>query len=76
MLFFVWFDDSPKKPTLEKLQDAIAAYVERFNIAPSLLLVNPADNLEFASVVVRCERTVQPNTFWLGYEDRPDPSIA
>jgi hypothetical protein len=74
MLFFVWYDDSPKKPALDKLQDAIAAYVERFKIAPSLVLVNAADKLELASLVVRYERTVQPNTFWLGYEDGIDPA--
>jgi hypothetical protein len=76
MLFFVWYDDSPKKPALDKLQDAIVAYVERFKVAPSLVLVNAADKLELASVVVRCERTVQPNTFWLAYEDGIDAALT
>jgi hypothetical protein len=68
MLFFVWYDDSSKKLAADKLQEAIVAYVERFKMPPSLVLVNTADMLELAGVVVRCERTVQPNTFWLGYE--------
>jgi hypothetical protein len=75
MLFFVWYDDSPKKLTLDKLQDAIAAYVERFKVAPSLVLVNAADMLEVASMVVRSERTVQPNTFWLAYDDGIDAAL-
>ena len=69
MLYFVWYDDSPKKQVVEKIQEAIAAYVNRFAIQPSLLLVNAADLMEFANVLVRAERTVQPNTFWLAYEE-------
>jgi len=69
MFYFVWYDDSPKKPVAEKMQEAIAAYVTRFAMRPSLLLVNVVDHMELADVVVRSERTVQPNTFWLAYED-------
>jgi hypothetical protein len=76
MLFFVWYDDSPKKLAADKLQEAIVAYVERFKMRPSLVLVNTADMLELAGVVVRCERTVQPNTFWLGYEGQVELRIA
>jgi hypothetical protein len=69
MLYFVWYDDSPKKLVVEKIQEAITAYVTRFAIQPSLMLVNAADHMEFANVLVRSERTVQPNTFWLAYEE-------
>jgi hypothetical protein len=76
MLFFVWFDDSPKKLTNEKLQEAIAAYVERFRARPTLVLVNAADQLERTDITVRSERMVQPNTFWLGQEERADLARA
>jgi hypothetical protein len=69
MLYFVWYDDSPKKLVAEKIQEAITAYVTRFAIQPSLLLVNAVDHMEFTDMLVRSERTVQPNTFWLGYEE-------
>jgi hypothetical protein len=69
MLYFVWYDDNPKKLVVEKIQEAITAYVTRFAIQPSLLLVNVADHMEFTNVLVRTERTVQPNTFWLAYEE-------
>jgi hypothetical protein len=72
MLYFVWFDDSPKKPVVDKIQEAIAAYVTRFAIQPSLMLVNAVDLMDFANVLVRAERTVQPNTFWLAYEEIPE----
>ena len=74
MLFFVWFDDNPKKLTSDKLQEAIVAYNTRFNTSPNLVLVNAIDQLELTDVTVRYERTVQPNTFWLGFEEFADPS--
>jgi len=73
MLFLVWYDDSPKTLVVDKLQAAIAAYVERFHARPSLVLVNVVDHMELADVQVRHERTVQPNTFWVGREDSADP---
>jgi hypothetical protein len=29
MLFFVWYDDTPKKLVVDKITEAIAAYVAR-----------------------------------------------
>lgn len=69
MRFFVWYDDTPKKLAADKLQEAIAAYVNRFRIAPKLVLANAADALGPSGLTVRYEHTVQPNTFWLGYEE-------
>jgi hypothetical protein len=31
MFYFVWFDDNPKKPASDKLQEAIAAYRVHMN---------------------------------------------
>jgi hypothetical protein len=76
MLYFVWYDDSPKKLVAEKIQEAIAAYVTRFAIQPSLLLVNAVDHMELTNLLVRSERTVQPNTFWLGYEEIAEVTTA
>ena len=72
MQFFVWYDDSPKKPAADKMQEAIAAYVERFKTRPSLVLVNAVDHMEMTEVTVRSERTVQRNTFWVGCDDDAD----
>jgi hypothetical protein len=76
MLYFVWYDDSPKKPVAEKIQEAIAAYVIRFAAQPSLMLVNAVDHMEWNNVLVRAERTVQPNTFWLGFEEIAEAPVA
>ena len=45
MPFFVWYDDTPKKLAGDKLREAIAAYTERFNIRPTLVLANTATSL-------------------------------
>jgi hypothetical protein len=76
MLFLVWYDDSAKTPVVEKIQAAITAYVARFTNRPSLVLVNVVDYMELADVQVRHERTVQPNTFWVGREDSADLPAA
>lgn len=76
MLYFVWYDDTPKKLASDKLQEAIAAYTARFNSLPNLVLAHANDQVGAASVTVRYERTVQPNTFWLGFEETADMPSA
>ncbi|HWQ14849.1 MAG TPA: hypothetical protein VNL77_18765 [Roseiflexaceae bacterium] len=69
MDYLVWYDESTKKSVPEKIQEAIAAYVARFTTAPNLVLVNTADQAEVGGVLIRSERTVQPNTFWVGRQE-------
>lgn len=66
MNYLVWYDESAKKSAAEKIQEAIAAYAARFATAPNLVLVNSVDQVEVGGVLVRSERTVQPNNFWVG----------
>lgn len=69
MLFLVWYDDSSKTPVADKIQAAIAAYLQRFQIQPNLVLVNAIDYIEQADILIRATRMVQPNTFWVGLDD-------
>ncbi|MEN9937315.1 MAG: hypothetical protein RLZZ387_3894 [Chloroflexota bacterium] len=69
MNYLVWYDESTKKSAAEKIQEAIMAYVARFATAPTLVLVNSADQAEVGGVLIRSERTVQPNNFWVGMHD-------
>jgi hypothetical protein len=39
-------------------------------------VVRASDQLERTDITVRSERTVQPNTFWLGHEDHAELPIA
>lgn len=72
MQFFVWLDDNEKTPVIEKIQAAIAAYVARFKIRPSLVLVNVVDQIEMHDLSVQSALYVQPNTFWVGHDAAAD----
>lgn len=76
MMFLVWYDADPKKPVSEKVAAAAAAYHVRFGIAPELLLVNVRDYVAIDGLLVRSERTVQPDTFWLGREAGAATAVA
>ena len=75
-LFYVWFDDTPHKLTTVKLDEAISAYVARFTMQPSHVLVNSADVIGRSDVIVQSGRTVQPNTFWLSSDTAVAPPTA
>lgn len=46
-----WFDDG-KKPTQQKIEDAVKAYTERYGIAPNSIYVNAAELVEVEGVAV------------------------
>lgn len=69
MLYLGWFDDSPKKTTATKIDEAIAAYVARFQARPTVVLVNDADRVDIVGVDVRSESYIRRNNFWIGIVD-------
>ncbi len=68
------FDDTPKKATSTKINEGIAAYVERYKTRPDVVLVNERDLVEVKGVAVRvpsaAEGHVARNMFWIGVEGR------
>jgi hypothetical protein len=70
--FLMWYDDNPKLPIANKIEEAIAAYAHRLGVQPSLILVNEAELTEFPGVEVRGVTTVGRNTIWVGQGDRPN----
>ena len=69
-LYLGWFDDS-RKPVVNKIQDAINAYVERFGYRPAVVLVSAADAQaagveRIDGVPIRAESYIRPNNFWPG----------
>ncbi|NNJ11645.1 hypothetical protein EKD04_015020 [Chloroflexales bacterium ZM16-3] len=71
MLYLVWYDADTRRPAVDRMQDALAAYSRRFNEAPNLVLVSASETVELEGVAVRSVRTVQPNHFWVGHSDDP-----
>jgi hypothetical protein len=75
--FLMWYDDSPRLSTVRKIEEAMAAYSDRFGgTQPTLVLVNAEDLTSIAGVEVRGATNVRRNTFWVGQEaGEPAPIV-
>lgn len=70
--FLMWYDDNPKLSVARKIEDAIAAYSDRFRgVKPTLVLMNEEEVTQIAGVIVRGVTTVRRNTYWVGQESEP-----
>jgi hypothetical protein len=69
----LWFDDS-QLPLGEKISRAISFYDEKYGRSPTHCLVHPetfnGGEEKVDGVEVRQARTVMPNHFWIGIEDK------
>lgn len=68
-MYLGWFDDNPKKAVSLKIEEAIDAYMDRFNVRPNVVLVNEADRTDISGVNVRSEGYIRRNNFWVGWEE-------
>lgn len=66
-MFLMWFDDT-KKPTARKIDEAVATYIERFNVKPNVALVNADDATPMEGITVRTAKNIQKHNFWIGIE--------
>ena len=67
--FLMWYDDNPKLSVVKKIEEAIAAYSDRWpGVRPTLVLVNEDELTEYAGVLVRGVNTVRRNNYWVGQE--------
>lgn len=69
-MYLGWFDDNGKKPTTEKIREAMAAYRARFHADPNVVLVSRDEEApaEVDGVLVRAEGYIRRNNFWAGFE--------
>jgi hypothetical protein len=65
-LFLNWYDDSPKHTPADKIADAIAAYVLRYGVRPTVVLVNEAERVDVAGVEVRSDPYTRRNNVLVG----------
>ena len=68
-MYLGWFDDTPKKSTSAKIEEAVAAYIDRFKTKPNVVIVNEVDRMDVDGVLVRSEHYMVRNNFWVGWED-------
>ncbi len=75
--YLMWYDDNPKMPTANKINEAIHAYIRRFKTQPNVVLVNENDNHSLAQktdtpqpegILLREESYIRRNHFWVGVE--------
>ncbi len=71
-MFLIWYDDTKKKPTEEKILEGVERYIERFGEPPNVCLVNPSDVVPTKGITVRPTTYVRANNYWLGVETAAD----
>ncbi len=66
----LWFDDSPRMPSADKVVKAVRRYREKFGRSPNVCYVHPSTVVDVqalsAEVRVVVSSSVQPNHFWVG----------
>jgi len=70
----LWFDDGPQA-LKDKLERAVSFYATKYGRSPTMCLVHPAtlaDGKEghLAGVALQTSRSILPNHFLVGVEDR------
>jgi sensor c-di-GMP phosphodiesterase-like protein len=68
----LWFDDSDQSLD-KKLQRAVRFYADKYERQPTVCLVSTKtveDEAVIAGVEVRPARTIMPNHFWIGIEEK------
>lgn len=68
-LYMMWFDDSAKKTSNDKIAEAVEAYKKHFNARPNVVLVNEAERADVSGVLVRSASYVRRDNYWVGYEE-------
>lgn len=67
-MYLLWYDDTKKKPTEDKILEGVQRYVERFGQTPNVCLVNPSEVILSNGITVRPASYVRPNHYWIGVE--------
>lgn len=66
MYYLLWHDDAKKTPIGDRVAAAIAAFEDRFKVAPSLILMNAGEVIVIPNITVEVGASVLPGDFWLG----------
>jgi hypothetical protein len=67
----LWFDDNPKRPLVEKLDEAAQRYEERFEVRPTLVHLNPAqaEGLKYKRLSIFGDVSLRRNYFLIGVDE-------
>lgn len=77
----LWFDNNPIDSLAVKIQKAVDYYIQKYDRAPELCLVNPSlingNKAEVTQAEQTCKLTIRtykpilPGHFWIGVEELP-----
>lgn len=74
-MFFVWFDDSPKKSINKKIDEAILRYKQKYGKAPNVCMLSDKTRMDDFSglkkefgIEIRTAKNVPQNYFWIARE--------
>ena len=65
-----WYDDS-KKTTAQKIAEGCAAYLDRFKVRPSVILVNEKEQIAIDGLEILALARIGPNNFHIGASAAP-----
>jgi hypothetical protein len=65
----LWYDADGKRPTSQKIDDAVNRYRERFGRAPNCCHVHPNQLVEHASVQVVANPRILLHHYWVGIDE-------
>lgn len=74
-MYFVWYDDNPKKTVGAKIDEAVLRYKQRYGRSPDICMLNDAvltSDYEASEanpdIRIRAAKNVPYNYFWVGNE--------
>lgn len=69
----LWYDNDPKTTLDEKIQKAIAYYLEKYGKTANTVYINPktlnGTQPAIEGITLRTSSQILPNHFWIGYEN-------
>lgn len=71
MSFFCWFNDDKRMSLAQKISQAIAAYTERYDIRPNIVLTCPADAAQLSRLegaVIQGRQHIRPGYYWIAWD--------
>ncbi len=68
--YLMWYDDDRKKPVIHKIEEGVAAYKQRFQQQPNVVLLSENEQVEGTlDVQLRPVAFIRPSNFYIGHED-------
>ncbi len=68
MIYLGWYDDSTKKKTETKIDEAMQRYEFKYGISPNICLVSEKELMTHPRITVRTARHLRPNYFYVGVD--------